>query len=155
MHCFRWRAETAETPNHRQSEVGTSGVGGAVCVGVPDSLGTMLEISSVLAQIAAALACLPMAPIRVKSPKLSAPTVACASCCLSPCRVCVPAEVLTRVVCIVRGSCYPLRIPENSDEAVVHHVVASDADTGINGQITYSITGQSTLRADTSFIPRR
>ena len=42
-----------------------------------------------------------------------------------------------------RGSCYPLRIPENSEQAVVHHVVASDADTGINGQITYSITGQS------------
>ncbi|XP_037070379.1 protein dachsous-like [Pollicipes pollicipes] len=38
------------------------------------------------------------------------------------------------------GSCYPLRIPENSDLAVVHAVVASDADTGINGEITYSIT---------------
>ena len=41
-----------------------------------------------------------------------------------------------------RGSCYPLRIPENSEEAVIHYVVASDADTGINGEITYSITGQ-------------
>ena len=41
-----------------------------------------------------------------------------------------------------RGSCYPLRIPENSAEAVIHYVVASDADTGINGQIIYSITGQ-------------
>ncbi|XP_043223379.1 protein dachsous-like [Amphibalanus amphitrite] len=40
----------------------------------------------------------------------------------------------------LRGSCYPLRIPENSEESVIHYVVASDADTGINGEITYSIT---------------
>lgn len=45
-----------------------------------------------------------------------------------------------------RGSCYPLRIPENSELAVVHAVVASDNDIGANGEITYSITGQSSSR---------
>lgn len=40
------------------------------------------------------------------------------------------------------GSCYPLAIPENSDTAVVHTVVATDLDDGPNGEITYSITGK-------------
>lgn len=39
------------------------------------------------------------------------------------------------------GSCYPLAVPENSDVAVVHTVVATDMDDGPNGEITYSITG--------------
>jgi len=38
-------------------------------------------------------------------------------------------------------SCYPLYIPENSDLSVIHTVVATDADSGPNGEITYSITG--------------
>lgn len=40
------------------------------------------------------------------------------------------------------GSCYPLAVPENSDMAVVHTVVATDLDDGPNGEITYSITGK-------------
>lgn len=39
------------------------------------------------------------------------------------------------------GACYPLAVPENGDLAVIHTVVASDADSGVNGEITYSITG--------------
>lgn len=39
------------------------------------------------------------------------------------------------------GTCYPLAVPENSEFAVIHTVVASDADIGQNGDITYSITG--------------
>lgn len=39
------------------------------------------------------------------------------------------------------GSCYPLNIPENNDFAVVHTMVASDLDSGKNGQIVYSVTG--------------
>ncbi|KAF7286531.1 hypothetical protein GWI33_004934 [Rhynchophorus ferrugineus] len=38
------------------------------------------------------------------------------------------------------GSCQRLAIPENSDTAVFHTVVASDMDSGANGQISYSIT---------------
>lgn len=39
------------------------------------------------------------------------------------------------------GSCYPLAVPENSEDAVVHTVVATDLDDGPNGDITYTITG--------------
>ncbi|KAG8311195.1 condensed mesenchymal cell proliferation [Homalodisca vitripennis] len=39
------------------------------------------------------------------------------------------------------GACYPLSVPENSDLAVVHTLTATDADSGTNGEITYSITG--------------
>lgn len=38
-------------------------------------------------------------------------------------------------------SCYPLYVPENSDLSIIHTVVATDADSGANGEITYSITG--------------
>lgn len=38
-------------------------------------------------------------------------------------------------------SCYPLHVPENSDLSVIHTVVATDMDSGANGEITYSITG--------------
>ena len=38
-------------------------------------------------------------------------------------------------------SCYPLYVPENSDLSVIHTVVATDADWGANGDVTYSITG--------------
>ncbi|CAB3367491.1 Hypothetical predicted protein [Cloeon dipterum] len=38
------------------------------------------------------------------------------------------------------GSCYPLSVPENSDLAVIHTVVATDLDEGRNGEVTYSIT---------------
>lgn len=40
------------------------------------------------------------------------------------------------------GSCYPLAVPENSDLSVIHTVAASDADEGLNGEITYSISGK-------------
>lgn len=39
------------------------------------------------------------------------------------------------------GSCYPLSIPENSESSIIHRVVATDLDEGLNGEITYSITG--------------
>ncbi|XP_041779584.1 protein dachsous [Anopheles merus] len=41
----------------------------------------------------------------------------------------------------VQGSCYPLAVPENSELSVIHTVVATDADDGLNGEITYSISG--------------
>lgn len=40
------------------------------------------------------------------------------------------------------GSCYPLSVPENSDLAVIHTVVATDLDEGANGEIIYSIVGK-------------
>ncbi|XP_058056650.1 protein dachsous [Anopheles bellator] len=39
------------------------------------------------------------------------------------------------------GSCYPLAVPENGELSVIHTVVATDADDGLNGDITYSIAG--------------
>lgn len=39
------------------------------------------------------------------------------------------------------GACYPLRVPENSDLAVIHKFVAADLDEGASGEITYSIAG--------------
>lgn len=38
------------------------------------------------------------------------------------------------------GACYPLSVPENGDLAVIHRVVAMDLDSGLNGEITYTIT---------------
>lgn len=38
-------------------------------------------------------------------------------------------------------SCYPLAVPENSELAIIHTVVATDLDDGLNGDIIYSITG--------------
>lgn len=38
------------------------------------------------------------------------------------------------------GSCQSLAIPENSDTSIFHTVVANDIDSGLNGQISYSIT---------------
>uniref|UniRef100_A0A0P4WGF4 Cadherin domain-containing protein n=1 Tax=Scylla olivacea TaxID=85551 RepID=A0A0P4WGF4_SCYOL len=40
-----------------------------------------------------------------------------------------------------RDSCYPLRVPENTDLSVIHTVLATDRDAGLNGQVRYSITG--------------
>lgn len=40
------------------------------------------------------------------------------------------------------GTCYPVAVPENSDLAVIHTVVATDLDSGPNGEVTYSITGE-------------
>lgn len=40
------------------------------------------------------------------------------------------------------GSCYPLAIPENNELSIIHQVVATDLDEGLNGEITYSITGR-------------
>ncbi|XP_055921654.1 protein dachsous [Eupeodes corollae] len=38
-------------------------------------------------------------------------------------------------------SCYRMSVPENSDLAVIHTVVATDLDEGANGEIVYSIIG--------------
>ncbi|XP_076056754.1 dachsous cadherin-related 1 [Oratosquilla oratoria] len=40
-----------------------------------------------------------------------------------------------------RDSCYPLRVPENTDLSIIHTVLATDRDAGLNGHITYSISG--------------
>lgn len=39
------------------------------------------------------------------------------------------------------GVCYRLYVPENNEYGVVHSVTATDADQGLNSQITYAITG--------------
>ncbi|XP_068225068.1 protein dachsous-like, partial [Palaemon carinicauda] len=39
-----------------------------------------------------------------------------------------------------RDSCYPLRVPENTDLSVIHTVLATDKDDGLNGEVRYSIT---------------
>ncbi|XP_047493063.1 protein dachsous-like [Penaeus chinensis] len=39
-----------------------------------------------------------------------------------------------------RDSCYPLRVPENTDLSVIHTVLATDRDAGSNGRVRYSIT---------------
>lgn len=41
------------------------------------------------------------------------------------------------------GACYGLSVPENSDTAIIHTVVASDADEGPNAELVYSIVGES------------
>lgn len=38
------------------------------------------------------------------------------------------------------GTCYPLAVPENSETSIIHTVVASDADDGLNADIVYSIS---------------
>lgn len=40
------------------------------------------------------------------------------------------------------GTCYPLAIPENHEAAIIHTVVATDLDEGMNGDIIYTITGK-------------
>ncbi|KAM7351502.1 dachsous cadherin-related 1 isoform 2-T2 [Cochliomyia hominivorax] len=42
------------------------------------------------------------------------------------------------------GSCYALSVPENSDLAVIHTIVATDLDEGANGEIMYTIIGGNT-----------
>lgn len=41
-----------------------------------------------------------------------------------------------------RDSCYPLRVPENTDLSVIHTVLATDKDAGLNSEVTYSISGE-------------
>jgi protocadherin-16/23 len=48
------------------------------------------------------------------------------------------------------GSCYPLSIPENSESSIIHRVVATDSDEGLNGEITYSITGTISIEISLS-----
>jgi len=43
------------------------------------------------------------------------------------------------------GSCYGLSVPENSDTAIIHTVVASDLDKGANAELIYSIIGKPTF----------
>ncbi|CAG0895058.1 unnamed protein product [Darwinula stevensoni] len=44
-------------------------------------------------------------------------------------------------------SCYALHVPENSQRAVVHTLVAVDRDSGPNGQLSYAISGGNTGNA--------
>ncbi|XP_060647453.1 protein dachsous isoform X2 [Drosophila nasuta] len=39
------------------------------------------------------------------------------------------------------GACYGLSVPENSETAIIHTVVASDMDEGANAELVYSIIG--------------
>lgn len=41
------------------------------------------------------------------------------------------------------GTCYPLSVPENHETAIIHTVVATDLDDGLNGDIIYTITGKT------------
>lgn len=49
------------------------------------------------------------------------------------------------------GSCYPLAIPENSEVSIIHQVVATDLDEGLNGEVTYSITGKFRIETKVNF----
>lgn len=42
------------------------------------------------------------------------------------------------------GACYPLAVPENHEATIIHTVVATDLDEGLNGDIIYTITGNNT-----------
>lgn len=39
------------------------------------------------------------------------------------------------------GTCYRLSVPENHEAAIIHTVVATDLDEGLNADIIYTITG--------------
>lgn len=39
------------------------------------------------------------------------------------------------------GTCYPLSVPENHETTIVHTIVATDLDEGLNADIIYTITG--------------
>lgn len=39
------------------------------------------------------------------------------------------------------GTCYPLAVPENREASIIHTIVATDLDEGLNGDIIYSISG--------------
>lgn len=41
------------------------------------------------------------------------------------------------------GTCYPLAVPENHEATIIHTVVATDLDDGLNGDIIYTITGNT------------
>ena len=41
-----------------------------------------------------------------------------------------------------RDSCYPLRVPENTDLSAIHTVLATDKDSNINSEVTYSLSGE-------------
>lgn len=40
------------------------------------------------------------------------------------------------------GTCYPLSVPENHETTIVHTIVATDLDEGLNADIIYTITGK-------------
>lgn len=44
------------------------------------------------------------------------------------------------------GSCYTLAVPENQEEYAIHTIAATDLDEGKNGEISYSIVGESSRR---------
>lgn len=39
------------------------------------------------------------------------------------------------------GTCYPLTVPENHEATIIHKIVATDLDDGLNSDIIYTITG--------------
>lgn len=41
------------------------------------------------------------------------------------------------------GSCYTLAVPENQEDSAIHTIAATDPDEGKNGEIGYSIAGES------------
>ena len=45
---------------------------------------------------------------------------------------------------------YELSIPENAQLSVIHTVKATDADTGLNGHVTYSIIGNAFYMSHTA-----
>lgn len=44
------------------------------------------------------------------------------------------------------GSCYTLAVPENQVASAIHTVAATDLDEEKNGEIFYSIVGESSVR---------
>lgn len=44
------------------------------------------------------------------------------------------------------GSCYTLTVPENQEASVIHTIAATDLDEGKNGEISYSIVGESSYQ---------
>ena len=44
---------------------------------------------------------------------------------------------------VFKNHFYHLSVPENANMSVIHTIMASDADTGRYGHITYSIVGES------------
>ena len=46
---------------------------------------------------------------------------------------------------VFKNRFYHLSVPENANMSVIHTIMASDADTGNYGRVTYSIVGERTL----------
>ena len=44
---------------------------------------------------------------------------------------------------VFKNRFYHLSVPENANMSVIHTIMASDADTGSYGRVTYSIVGEN------------